>query len=409
MRRWDYRKYASLADPAHKSHMSDLVGSFACGERFRRDRDAELLGEPRKAIAGKTAMGTAGHETIARALSADELRSGILGGDPAVITEAMVRRVVEVEYRRETTGLEVIWYGKTEYEATLDKIVEMALGVLRDVSRYVAEVVLVEAGFIAPLGRYWIEGHIDLVYRPRSNPSGLASTDWKTGAQRPSQIELDHGYESGFYSTGLRHGIFLPLALLRRWTACAREDADPSEVPLDPEDVIQLSNPLTTERQAMHVALRCMGRRRERGEPMPEGVVELQQFPDEIYLTHLADYEAYKRKGKKAVDRPEELAFWDLQEPGDVQYVAGQRKGPAWYRVRRSEDDIARLERRLRSVVGMVRLGCFTDAVGEQCNRCQHRGPCLTSGYELRGDEAKAAAAAFRGVDVTGFEGLDEL
>ena len=37
---------------------------------------------------------------------------------------------------------------------------------------------------------------------------GLGFTDWKTGAQKPSQITLDHGYESGFYSLALRDGAF---------------------------------------------------------------------------------------------------------------------------------------------------------------------------------------------------------
>ena len=38
----------------------------------------------------------------------------------------------------------------------------------------------------------------------------LSFADWKTGAQRPHQIDLDHGWQSGIYSGALRSGYFVP-------------------------------------------------------------------------------------------------------------------------------------------------------------------------------------------------------
>jgi hypothetical protein len=404
--KWDHKKYGTLADPVHKSHMSTLIGEFACTEQFRRDRIREAQGEQRQTCSGKTEMGTAGHNAIRRALAVPEMRAKLLAG-PAFVSHQSVRSVLETEFSKATTAREVVWYGKAERDDVMQDVTAMLVGLFADMHRHVAEVVLVEAGWIAPIGKWWSEGHIDLVYRPRSNPTGLGITDWKTGATKPHPIELDHGFESGLYSNALQNGYFLPEADLERWIEFAR--TEPAKVPLAMWDAEAIAR-VGTQREAMHIALRGIARMAEAGETLPAEVVRFGQFPDEIRLTHLADYVPYARKGDKAIKREEELEHWSrvLERPivsGEkVKYEAGQARGPAWYRVRRTANDVSRLENRLRAIVGWVRFGLFVDAVGEKCERCSYRESCLTSGYEAKGEEAKALQQALAGLDVEGIE-----
>lgn len=397
--RWNHRKWGTLEDPIHKSQLSTLVGEYACTKQFQLDRVREVTGsDERDTCSGKTEMGTAAHETIARALRHDATREAVLAGR-STATLDQVRRVVLEEFERACAGREVVWYGKHEQEGVLGDVTAMVFGLLHDLSRHVADVVLVEAGFIAPLGDLWLEGHTDLVYRPRGASDALAFTDWKTGAQRPHQLVLDHGYESGIYSVALERGLFLPVEVLRQWRA------DVAAAPLDPPDRDALAS-ARTERDGMHAALRGLARRHQRGEPLAEGAVTFGRFPDVIRLTHLADYVPYEKKGTKAVERPEDLEHWSrvLGRPvavGEkVNYEKGQMRGAAWLRVRRCAEDVQRLERLLKAVVGWTRFGLFVEAVSEKCTRCAYKTECLTSGYALRGDEAKELTAALRGLDL---------
>jgi hypothetical protein len=333
------------------------------------------------------------------------VRDAILAGQPGV-TVQQVRRVVELEFARTTAGREVRWYGKAERDETLDDMAAMVHGLFCDLHRHVAEVLLVEAGFVAPLGPYWIEGHTDLVYRPRDNPSALAYTDWKTGAQKPHALLLDHGFESGFYSAALERGLFLPTGTVDQWRELAKLDRH-ADVPLDPWDVTALRL-AHDDRSAMHIALRAVARKYlQPGLELPAGAVRFGQFPDIVRLTHLADYVPYEKKGEKKVQREEDVEHWSRVlgrpvAPGEkVAYEKGQTRGGAWLRVRRRPDDVQRLERMLRTVVGWVRMGKFVESVGEKCTRCSYRGPCLTSGYELEGEDAKKAQQALRGLDLS--------
>lgn len=398
--RWDHRRWGTLEDPVHKSQLSSLVGEFACTKQFQFDRLREARGEERTVISGSSAMGTAGHETIARAL-----RRAADGTPIRALTEAAIRHVLLEEFARATVGLEVIWYGASGFEKALRERVLMLAGLFRDFDQHVAAVELVEAGFISQVGDIWTEGHVDLVYRPRENPDALALTDWKTGAQRPHPLVLEHGYESGFYSAALERGLFLPREVLGEWRGAAQENPTEALPWFDLVDVEALIK-ARSEREAMHVALRALARIDEAGVELPDGVVTFDRFPETIRLTFLPDYVPYQKAGKKRVDRPEELAFWGLEAPGEVRYEAGQQRGPAWYHVRRSESDLPRLERLLRAVVGWVRMGKFVESVGEKCTRCPYRGPCLTSGYELAGDAAKGLNAALRGLDLAGADAL---
>lgn len=403
LRRWDFRSWGKLSDPIHKSHMSSLVGQHACLEQFRNDRLAELLHVARETCSGKTEMGSAVHEVIARALRSAPMRDAILAGASAATAEGIRAKLVQ-EFDRATAGREVRWYGKSENEKALNEGTAMVMGLFADMHKHVAKVELVEAGFIVALGDLWLEGHTDLVYRPVADPAWLAFTDWKTGAQKPHQITLDHGYESGFYAHALAEGTFLPTTVLDLWRQMASEDRI-AEVPLDPWDATAIGA-APDERSAMHIALRAVARKREATGVLVDGAVRFERFPEVIRLTHLRDYIPYAKKGDKAVERPEDVEYWSRTlgreiKPGDkIKYEAGQWRGGAWLDVKRRADDVTRLEKMLRSVVSWIRFGRFVAAVGEMCTRCQYRGPCLTSGYELNSDDAKQLRDSLRGLDL---------
>jgi hypothetical protein len=408
-KRWDYRKWATLQDPAHKSHLSSLVGPHACLMQFKYDRTAELMHVERETCSGKTEMGSAVHEAIARALRNETLRDSILAGKPASSPER-VHAVILEEFDKATAGREVRWYGKSEREKALSEAAAMVLGLFADMHRYVAKVELVEAGFIVKLGELWLEGHTDLIYRPAADPTQLAFTDWKTGATKPHQIKLDHGYESGFYAHALAEGTFLPTTVVDLWRELANQERI-ADVPLDPWDAIAIGK-ATSERTAMHLALRAVAKKREDTGVLVEGAVRFERFPEVIRLTHLRDYIPYAKKGDKAITRPEDLEFWSRTlgrevQPGDkIKYESGQWRGGAWLDVKRRADDVTRLEKMLRSVVSWIRFGRFVAVADEMCTRCPYRGPCLTSGYELDKDDAKQLREALRGIDTSDADAL---
>jgi hypothetical protein len=409
-KRWAFRQWGTLADPIHKSHMSTLVGEFACTMQFAFDRQAELEHIERETIAGKTAMGTAVHETIARALRNERFAANLLGGHVPANRDT-IREIVLEEFNRETGVRSVVWYGKSDFADELNTAAEMLFGLFSDLHRHVRAIELVEAGFIAKLGELYIEGHTDLVYRPHGERDGsLAFTDWKTGVQKPHQLQLDHGFEGGFYAHALSCGIFLPEELLEAWWAAAKPYAEHPDwtivdKPLGLSDWLALGG-APTKRAAMHVALRALMRHHEAGHVLPEGVRRFDQFPDVIKLTHLRDYVPYEKKGTKTIERPEDVRHWsrmlarEVIKGEKITYEKGQQRGGAWLDVQRRAGDVARLERMLRKIVGWVRFGRFVEAVSEKCTRCSHRGPCLTGGYELGKDEMREANAALAGLDL---------
>jgi len=392
-RRWDYRKYGTAGDPVHKSHLTRIVGDYGCPKAFRYERDAAAAGEqhdPSRPVSGKAAAGTAAHETIARALLSRKLAPTLLTPSPQISTDA-IREVFMWELEREVAGREVAWY-KDDPATVLTERVAMIAGLLARLHEHVAEVVLVEPGFIAPLGPYWLAGHIDLLYRPRSNPESLAIADWKTGSSKPSDIDLDHGWEAGVYSTAVMQGSFIPREALEIehdhgrgvWRASCHGH------------VAEHASRYIAERRAMESALSAMADDSDMRERAGRA---FGSFPSAIHHVHLADYVPYRKAGAKEVRRPEDLAHYGLTEPTKIKYVAGEVRGPAWLPVRRSAHDMPRLASRLRDVVGMIRMGRFIDQIGEQrCRRCPHATRCLNSGYEVRGDEARELEAALRTV-----------
>lgn len=407
---WDYKRYGSANDPIHKSHLNDLTGDWGCPTRFRYARDEASRGGPGydldRPVRGDAACGTAAHETIARALNNPELRAHLLTGrSDNAVPGAMVRRAFEDELAREIGERRVEWYDATRDDVVDDRVA-MVTGVLNDLHRYVAEVVLVEPAFVFKLGTHWVQGHIDLVFRPRSAPTTLAITDWKTGAMRPDPIDLDHGWEAGIYSNALKSGHFLP-----RESLVVEYDRD--------AHVWRAScGMFTTEHPSKYIAERTCAERvltgvacalEVKGEVSAIGPLRVfDEYPSCIYHTHLGDYVPYKRAGKKNVKRPEDLAFYQRSTAGDVKYIAGQQRGPAWLPVRMTEHDRPRVEHRVRNVVGMVRMGRFIDQVGDRCKRCPYAEDCLNTGYGLRGDARAQLERDLKGVDVSAAEDLSD-
>lgn len=404
---WNHRTYGSANDPVHKSHLNAITGDFGCPKKFWYDmtaRAAAVSGgelEEQESISGKAAAGTAAHETIARALGNLDMRKHLLGGGR--IARDRVHAVFGEEYEREVGGRKVNWYGKDDGNEleVLHERVTMVAGVLNDLHTYVAEVLLIEPGFVAKLEDFWLCGHVDLVYRSKRS-SAIAIADWKTGQQKPAQIELDHGWEAGVYSTAVNQGYFFPREQIRITSTPTSTVAT-----CGPHKVVHPSKYIA-ERNVLEAALidfanRCDGELTQGSsivETDPYEVRTFGKFPSEVYHVHAADYVPYKKAGKKAIKRPEDIAWLGYAGPvGDHKYTAGDLRGPAWLPVKLAEYDLPRLAARLRNVVGSIRMGRFIDNVGEKCTRCSFASDCLTAGYAPRGDARKDLERALRGVD----------
>lgn len=409
---WNYKRYGSASDPIHKSHLNNITGDYGCPRQFRYVMDAAADGasgaDEQERISGKAAAGTAAHETIARALSSPDLRAHLLKGGR--IAADRVRGVFAEEMEREVGGRSVAWYGKDEdrEDDVLAERVTMITGLLNGLHEYVAHIHLLEAGFVARLGEYWLSGHVDIVYRPKyaATLEEVAIADWKTGANKPLPIELDHGWEAGVYSTAVAQGYFfsreqIKCATLGTGTVATlgqHKCAHPSKY---------IAERTVLEAAMIELAERCDDALRQRtpetaaqGIGIDSGPYDVRcfaTFPSEIHHVHLADYVPYKKAGSKAVKRAEDLKFHGYDTPQKAhKYLAGDLRGPAWLPVALGEHDLPRLLARLRNVVGMIRMGRFIDQVGERCNRCSFARECLTSGYSPVGDDRKELERALR-------------
>lgn len=333
---WNHRAYAAdIDDAVHKSHLEVLNGPNGCAKKFWYRRTHPHI---REVTGGRAALGTATHEVLRAAVSTPRAGS----------------RSWESEIREELAKLAPIeWYGD-DPDAKIADRAAMVRGVLAELPQWVARVIAVEAGFIAPFDRYWLSGHIDLVYEPVAAPGTVAMCDWKTGAQKPAQVELDHGWEAGIYSAALRYGHFIESR--------------------------------GRQREEMERELIEHARSVDRKITPTHGV-----FPSQIHQVQLGDYIPYTRAGSRWVCRPEDLKVFGYPEPTDHYYRKGERRGGAWMPVALRESDLPRLVSRLRATVGPVRMGAFPDRITDLCARCPYRGPCLTGGYEFRATEDKSA------------------
>ena len=388
---WDWQKWGSVEDPIHQSDISGLLGKFGCPQQFKRRKEETAAAEERPdfdSCNGKLIAGNAVHAVIERVLRSEPARAALLAGNPPA--DRTLAYAFQEELDRERAGRAVHWY-KTDPAKWQDDCVAMLVGLMSEIRSHVAEVVLAEAGFIYELGGVWLTGAVDLVYRARM-PDGSASerlsfADWKTGANRPTQIELNHGWQSGIYAAAMAQGIFIPAhkapalhGYSRRQSleiACINV-ATPRQYKADPALIAHLDGGY--EARFFH------------------------EYPERIRYVHLRDYVPYTRRTKKRLTRPDELQWAGIPEPQDVRFEKGDIRGPAWYRVVRSEGDVKRLESLIRSVVGWVRFGRFPPAPGELCERCRFRDPCLMDGYKPTGEDLRHLERLTNGLD---FDGLD--
>lgn len=400
---WNFRQYGSARDPFHKSHGTSIVGDFGCPKKFRYDMDSaadrgDSSPDERETISGKMAAGTAVHETIARALTNKEACEAILSARWTPNRDA-VKRVFWEEFERETGARTVVWYGGNNESDVLDDAIHMIVGLLSRLHERVERVVLVEPGFIAPIGAFWISGHIDLIYVPKQAPNTIALADWKSGDKKPAQLDLDHSWEAPVYSTALRHGTFIPRESIEHSVA-----ANGFHVAKVGAHVSTHASRYIAERQAIEAALIGLAT----GERHPDAM-RLEQFPSSIHHVALHDYVPYEKAGSKAVTRLEDLAHYGYDTPPTAKhkYKSGELRGGAWCSVTLRETDLVRLEARLRNVIGMIRMGRFIDQIGVmRCGRCKYARVCLNDGFESNADESKELARALRGVDMTTTDAL---
>lgn len=411
---WNHRKWGSALDPIHKSDLNGITGDYGCERQFQlgKQRDAaegvERGGDREPRVNARAAAGNAVHEVKSRVLSAPDIAAGLCAGTYQV-AERDIAIAYQQEWRREVGNREIDWRDDRPDKLAADRVA-MITRSLNNLHRYAASVIATEAAFIVRSeDGYWLSGHVDLLYAPKNNPIGIGMADWKSGKQKPSQIELDHGWESGIYSLAVSRGHFLQRSEIEcrerpegGWEALARGHGAYN------------ASRYRAEQRAAEAALIDYAVAFETAEALAKGTtVDLDfgitygQFPDEIHHVHLADFVPYAKSGDKTIERPEDCAFFGVQPGTKRRYTAGEQRGGAWCPVRRTEHDIPRLNHQLRTIVGTLRLGRFAERVGERCGWCWARNECLTTGYGLRGDDAREMERRLRAA--VGNDTFDEL
>ena len=406
-RLWNWQKWGSPDDLIHQSDLNGLIGKFGCPAQFRYKKEERATGGfSYENAGGKLAAGNAVHAVIHRVMRSPKAVRSMLDpdGDDLLMPE-FIERAFDQEFAREVAGRHVDWY-KVDGDKWRRDCLAMLGGVFDTMHKHVAEIVLAEAAFVYQLGGVWLTGAVDLIYRARlpdgSTSPRLSFADWKTGKQRPHQIDLDHGWQSGIYGNALRSAWFVPFERVPRVEGerhrdtveaiCVRVALAQSTV--DEADAGDDHILKATAPAALAELVEAFG------------LVRFDEYPERIRYVHLQDLIPYTRKQKKKLTRPEELTWAALDEPGTVQFEAGDHRGPAWYHVNRSENDTRRLRHLIKAVVGWVRFGRFPAAPGEMCSRCKFRKPCLTDGYQPIGAEKKRLDQIQTQLD--GFDGFED-
>lgn len=394
---WDYRRYGSITDPIHKSHLNTITGDYGCLRKFRFQQDeryAPADNAQRHTVSAKAALGTAVHEVLARVLTSPDAVAAVLSG-PGHIGAHQIRAALRFELDLEAGQRVIDWGGEESTTRLMEDRAAMILGTLDNLHRWCAAVELVEAGFMVQLGDLWLSGHVDLIYRPKDNPEGLGLADWKSGAQRPDPIELDHSWECGVYAAAMHAGFFV-----RRECLQVLQTPDGWTAGIAMGTGVQVSATHQSRYIAERNALEAVLIELAAGVPVGASTVTFSRYPTEIHYVHLGDYVPYVKRGKKHIERPEDLKHWGLTAPGDVGFSPGQTRGPAWLPVRQNEADIPRLVHRLKNIVGTIRMGRFIDMVSERCKRCPYSFPCLNAGYGAVGDERKSIERMIKQLDL---------
>lgn len=392
MSRWDHRQYASASDPARQSDLNDIASPHGCSRRFffRKNEEATGIRVERTTIHWSTARGTAVHALIQRALAPAAWAKFTAHGARAARSEAFFRRLIEVydeELDAARNGLTLDWK-EEDPEHQRHRACVMVRELVVDLLERVERPLAIEAPFLVELDGYYLKGTIDLAYEPKGRPGEIGFADWKSGKTRAHPVELAHGYQVAIYAHAVEHGVLWP----------------------------------GTERET-----------------------KLGKFPCEIHVVHMRELLPYAKRTAFTLERPEEIG-WAIEqaealgisterivrgalvevEPSSAPppklkkdgtpykerarkrvpalKLKSDRSGPAWYAAPRTPDDVARLRVSLSSIVGTVRLGRFYESLGEQCDRCPFKGPCLTDGHQVGRDDLRAVNRALAAID-----GVDDL
>jgi len=358
---WNHRAYGSALDPIHKSHLVSITGDYGCPKRFWYDRNDPAVDDANvMASSGRAVLGNATHEAIACGL--------VNRDDAADYIRSYVDRAGSLRWRADDPPLTRL----------IDDRAQQVYCASHALAKRASRVLAFEQGFIVKLGEYWLSGHVDCIYEPIARPGQIAMCDWKTSAQKPHQIELDHGWEGGIYAAALTHGHF--------------------EHPYEGESRDALERRLIAHATAVEAGTVAH-------------VPTYGQYPIYAHHVHLGDYLPYLRAGKKLVSRVEDLAWFGYAEPTEHSYVKGEYRGGAWCPVGVTEYDVPRLHSRVRAVVSMVRLGRFFDRPGEKCTRCAHARVCLTDGYQsLESDSQRKDASVLARLGGSDYDdGIDSI
>lgn len=219
---WNHKLFGTESMPIRQSALNDLASQNGCARRFQLDRIAEAeTGARRDSTHWRMCLGTAVHAVIERGLTrtwpvlvqafgpgAPRPEGAREGWAPESL-RARIDTVLREELALAAKGEPVTWYDE-DPEAEIAAGVAMAIGALRTAVERADSIVACEAPFRAVLDGYHLEGTIDLVYRPREDPSSIALADWKTGERKLPQVVLDHGYQLAIYAHALEHGVLWP-------------------------------------------------------------------------------------------------------------------------------------------------------------------------------------------------------
>ncbi len=405
--RWNHQRWGRATDLIHQSDMYGLIGKYGCPEQFRRKKIEALEGKRvYESADGKLCSGTAVHAVKHRILKSPPAVEAMLAPDQ-VFASSTLERGFNEEFERERAGRAVNWYGKADAEKHKADCVAMLTGSMADMINHVGEVVAVECGFVFHVDGIWLTGSVDLIYRSPGSLR-LSFADWKTGAQKPHQIDLDHGWQSAIYAEAMKHGYFV-----RYENVDARDGEEHRDALERVCGEIAVAWQTNTEAQKIvdeagdHDARHQLALAAESLDRVlaKHSAERFGEFPERIRYVHLRDYIPYVKATTRMLDRPEEIEWAGLKEKGKVKFLKGDARGPAWYRVNRSEADAPRLRHLLRAVVSWVRFGRFPAAPGEMCSRCRFRQPCLLDGYKPIGEERRKLDHMTREFD---FDGLDD-
>jgi len=208
-----------------------------------------------------------------------------------------------------------------------------------DICSYLKDrVVDIERAFLTEIDGIWVAGTIDLIVNGKSNK--MYVVDFKTGALM-SQFEMDFGYQTSLYTYAVKHGEFF----------------------LKPDSM-------------------------ESGNAYYESYKNTKQKnkynkTPKMFYCYLEDSVPVGRKStrKSKHKSTDKMA----NENGEITITKGQKHGPIMYESFPRETNWSRLSYSLKTAIAFSRSGIFPESISSNCERCNQKERCLSSG-ELKGN-----------------------